>query len=759
MQKSAKSLVALALFVSGIVATLQSVEFKPDHVTRITFTVSSVLNSFHYSQSPLRRNDEVSLKFLNNYIEALDPNRMVFLQSDVDEFRERFGKKLDDYSLRGQTQPAFVVFKRYLDRLEQRVNTAYTLIESDFDFEQEEDFVVNRKDLPWPADHDEATDTWRKSVKSELLSDLLTHESNIAEKENKEGAEEGDEDDRVEEDSASNKPYDDSELREKMATRYRIMLKNRQDFENSDILDMYLSGLSAAYDPHSRYFSPIAAQNFDIRTVKNYLTGIGAELRSEEGYTTIQRLLPGGPAIKSRELKAGDRIIKVAQGDGEPEDVVEKHINKVVELIRGEIGTTVKLTIIPGDAPDERRVISLVRDRVNIEDQQASAELIDFNDAGGNTTRYGVIDLPGFYEKCSEHVEVLIERLTDEGIQGIVLDLRHNGGGLLPEAVELAGLFFKKGPVVQVDHTRRAKDILSDNDSGVAYSGPLVVLVNNLSASASEIVAAALQDYGRAVVVGGETTHGKGTVQTLIQLKDYISPRGIIDDPGKLKFTVSKFFRINGYSTQKDGVTPDIILPSIYDHMEIGEASLDNALDSSQIDPLKYESLNRIAPYAAALRERSKARVEASQEFKYINEDINRLIENREKKTVSLNAEVRRQEKKERRERADARIEERRERDVPERTIYEITLKDIAAERPLAELTREAKAKAEQQKEEDAEVADPEDDETEDEDEEDSGRLLDPYVEESLFVLQDLVELKGLKVADQTKKESTQFRP
>src|SRR5437763_367493 len=321
---------------------------------------------------------------------------------------------------------------------------------------------------------------------------------------------------------------------------------------------------------------PTEAQEFDIKHISLTLSGIGATLQWDDGYTKIVSMVPGGPAALSKQLKPNDRIVAVAQGKGEAVDVVEMRLNKVVQLIRGTRGTPVTLTIIPSDSTDgtARKTFTIVRDEIKLKDQMAKARIYDHKTEDGKTQRLGFIDLPQFYDNCAEHVESLIGRLKKEKVEGIVLDLRHNGGGILEESVNLVGLFIKTGPVVQVRNSKKETMAYNDNDAKVAWDGPLIVLTGRLSASASEITAAALQDYGRALIVGDQSTHGKGTVQQVLDLAKlmYKDP---IPSPGKVKVTVSKFYRVAGGTTQKQGVTPDVILPSIYDYLDIGDSSLD----------------------------------------------------------------------------------------------------------------------------------------------------------------------------------------
>ena len=438
--------------------------------------------------------------------------------------------------------------------------------------------------------------------------------------------------------------------------------------------------------------------------------------------------MPGGPAIRSKKLKPGDRIVAVAQGkDGEPVDVYEMELDKVVDKIRGEKGTMVRLTIIPADAADESETkeVRLIRDKIKLTDSLAKGQVIDYPEM----PRLGVIDLPQFYENCARDVGLILDRFRREKVTGVVLDLRRNGGGLLPEAVKLAGLFIEQGPMVQVIDSRQRKQVLQDNDVNIRYDGPMIVLVGKLSASASEIVAAALQDYGRAVVVGSKSTHGKGTVQTVMPLNNWVR----IKDPGKLKLTISKFYRVAGGTTQKQGVAPDIVLPTPYDYMEIGEATLPNSLAADHTDPLNYRKLNRVNDYVKRLTTRSDARIKDDQDFAYILEDIKTLKERLLDKSLSLNETTRLKEKDDEKKKRETRKKERKVRGKPEETVYDLTIKMIQKNLKLGvEVEDEEKPiRLEEEGDNGDEV---------EEDEEDAPKL-DPHLRETLLILHDYIKL------------------
>ena len=527
------------------------------------------------------------------------------------------------------------------------------------------------------------------------------------------------------------KPYDIKTEKEKILRRYERFLRVRTEMDSGDVLQVYLTALSNGYDPHSDYFSPRKAENFEINNIKLSLTGIGARLQWDDGYTKLIELVPGGPAIRSKKLKPGDRIIAVAQGEeGEAVDVIEMELDKVVDKIRGEKGTLVRLTIIPADAADdsETREVRLIRDKIKLTDSLAKAQVIDYPEGDDSQPRLGVINLPQFYENCARDVALILDRFKDEKVSGLVLDLRRNGGGLLPEAVKLAGLFIEQGPMVQVIDSRRRKQVLQDKDTKIGYDGPMIVLVGKLSASASEIVAAALQDYGRALIVGSLSTHGKGTVQTVMPLNNWVR----LPDSGKLKLTVSKFYRVVGSTTQKQGVIPDLILPSPYDYMEIGEATLPNCLEADHTQKLDYRHVNKVAGRVEPLTKLSNGRIKGDQDFAYILEDIETLKERLKDKSISLNETKRLAEKDEEKTKRDDRKKERKTRGDAEETVFDLTIKMIKTNTKLGEEVEneEKPIRLEEDPEDGVEI----------ENEEDQPKL-DPHMRETLHILHDYIKL------------------
>ena len=492
--------------------------------------------------------------------------------------------------------------------------------------------------------------------------------------------------------AATPKKTEAEEIVDTLSHRYYRSLRFFTEWNNEDVLQVYLTALAHVYDPHSDYLGHAQLEQFAIG-MNLSLFGIGAELQNEDGYCKIRRLLPGGPAVKSKQFKVDDRIVAVAQGNQPAVDIVEMSLNKAVQLIRGPKGTEVRLTIIPagGDASN-RKVVSLIRDEISLPDYAAKAKIIETTDRHGGTVRLGVIDLPTFYatfetssskdkpepKSTTADVAKLLDKLKEENVAGVILDLRLNGGGSLEEAIKLTGLFIKAGPVVQVRDEKAHIQTLDDDDPAVRYDGPLVVLTSRHSASASEILAGALQDYGRALIVGDSSTHGKGTVQSVNPLRPFIryTDDTVTNDPGALKLTIKKFFRPSGLSTQLKGVVPDIVLLSVANESkDIGEIALENAMPCSTNPPAKYDHFNLVEPYLPELRTRSAERVAADPEFAFVREDIELFKKRQADKTISLNEKQRLKEQAEAEARQKARDKERLARAEPQEKVYEITLK------------------------------------------------------------------------------------
>lgn len=668
---------------------------------RIAYVAAGLLERQHFLQHPF--DDEFSAKFLDRYLETLDPQHLHFTQEDLADF-ENYRSRLDDLTRVGDTMPAYRIFNRFYERLGQRVNHVGTLLQEEkFVFDTDERIATNRKDAPYPRDLSEAKSLWRQRLRYEYLEEKL---AKLAAK--KKASSRGTM-------TKTNEPTApptvagketktktlEEEIVETLNQRYARNLRFFREWEADEVLELYLTSLAHVYDPHSDYFNPRQAENFAIG-MNLSLFGIGAELRSEDGYCTISRLMAGGPASKSKQLGEKDRIVAVAQSNAPPVDCVEMSLNKVVQMIRGPKGTEVRLTIIPVTDASERRVVTLIRDEIKLDDQAAKAKVIDLPTPAGRPFRLGVIDLPTFYvpmdvgaprkpelasaeppspqHYTSVDVARLLTKLKAEQCQGIILDLRRNGGGSLEECIKLTGMFLKAGPIVQVNGPAGEPQVTDDPDPSVLYDGPLVVLTSRFSASASEILAGALQDYGRAIIVGDLATHGKGTVQNLNPLRYAMRPSATAtNDPGTLKITRGKFYRVSGGSTQLKGVLSDIVLPSKLNYVkEIGEGAIENALQWDTVPSARYEKLNQVEPYLTDLLRRSNERISTNQDFAYIREDIEQFRKLQADKTVSLNEQERLKEIEANEAREKARNQERLARQVPEPTIYELTLKQVA---------------------------------------------------------------------------------
>ncbi len=629
------SVIVLITFLSGLALA----EPAPTPLTpqaadgEVGYITARLLEEFHYSQHPL--DTEMSEKFYDAYLDAYDPQHLYFLQSDIAEFAP-YRTNLDGLTLGSHGQadvaPAYKVYDRFMERLQERVDYVNELLKHDnFKFTSNEKVQIDRKDAPYPTSLAEAKHIWRE----QLLFDFLKLK---LDKEDAPGATL----------SATNL----AEIAQTLQQRYEREYRFYSQWDGSDVLQAYLDSLAHAYDPHSDYLNHGHAQDFGIQ-MSLALFGIGAGLTSDaDGYCEIDSLIPGGPAEKSDQLKKGDKIIAVAQGKKASVDVVNMELSKIVQLIRGPKGTQVRLTIIPVSDPKTHRVITLTRDEINLKDEGSKASLIEMPNNNGGTSRLGVIDVPSFYAPVdstggapqttnyvSSDVGQLITKLKKENVDGIILDLRGNPGGSLEEAVQFVGLFVTNGPVVQI-HSPDAAPLVEGNDNAPdIYKGPLIVLVNRFSASASEIVAAALQDYGRALIVGDTSTFGKGSVQNLDPLRPFVwASESATNDPGLVKITIRKFYRINGASTQLKGVVPDIILPDILSYSkDMGESSLPNAMPWDTIPATNYVTVNDVQPYLTQLQQKSQARESTNRDFNFVQQDIAELERMQAQKTDTLN--------------------------------------------------------------------------------------------------------------------------
>jgi carboxyl-terminal processing protease len=614
-----------ALHCSGLSAAPPASRNATDaNIVRLT---SNVLEQSQFAHHKL--DQDLAGRFLDSYLDALDGNRLLFLKADLDEFaafRTTLAKATREA---GDTSAAHTIFKRYLERLEQRSTfITNTLKTEKFEFAGHEVYSPDRETAERPRDAAAAHELWRQQLRAEYLQEKL-----------------------------GDAPPD--QIASKLTRRASQQLTMMKTLRSDEVLEIYLNALAHVYDPHSDYLGREQMESFSI-SMNLSLFGIGASLENSDGFCTIRQLLPGGPAARSGMLKPGDRIVSVAQANKDSTDVVNMPLSRTVQLIRGPKGTVVKLGIIPAGAPDGAppKIVQLVRDEIRLEDQEAKARIFDAPAPNGSgTMRVGVIDIPEFYaemggrdknERRSVTADVarLVTKLKTEKVQGIALDLRHNGGGSLGEAISLTGLFIKKGPVVQTRGAAGDVEVEQDPDSSVLFDGPLVVLTSRFSASASEILAGALQDYGRAVIVGDSQTFGKGTVQSILSLAEVMDKNGIghAYDPGALKVTIRKFYRPAGASTQLRGVASDIVLPSLSDFNAVSESALKDPLPWDAVRASTFARLNRVSPYLGALRERSTRRVSTEKPFADLKEEIARVQKTLTSKSVSLNEAERRQE-------------------------------------------------------------------------------------------------------------------
>ncbi len=638
---------------------------------RIAYIAARLLEEYHYLQRPL--DAELSERFFDGYINSLDPRHENFLAADLAEF-DRYRTHLDQLTTGGRgvadLTPAFAIYQRYAERYQQHVSYVDGMLAHEkFKFNADDKILVDRRHEPFSKNMDELHQLWRQRLRYEFLQEKLTRE--IAETN-------GNFTVKLPADATTN-------ITATLARHYRWTLRMMTNWDSENVLQAYLHCLAIAYDPHSEYYSAPGAQDFAMQ-MNLALFGIGAQLHEDDGYCTIMSLVPGGPATKSKLLHEGDRIVGVAQGSQPVVDVVDMDLEKVVQQIRGKKGTEVRLTISPATDRTKREVVTLIRDEIKLEDSEAKAKLIELPDG----KRLGLLELPSFYatmdsltgnsshaspKYCSLDVAKLVRRLTQEKVSAIIIDLRSNGGGSLEEAIKFTGLFIKGGPVVLARDPDGRVAVDSAPEGMQIYDGPLAVMINRFSASASEIAAAALQDYGRAVIIGDTSTFGKGTVQNLNPLKPFML--GSTNDPGTIKITIRKFYRVSGASTQLKGVEPDMVLPDVLNYStQIGETALDNPLPWDTIRPAAYDKLNLIQPFLAALKSRSTERIVTNQDFLYVQQDIAQFQKLQADKTVTLNERAAIQERERIARQNKARETERNARPASALKIYEITVKN-----------------------------------------------------------------------------------
>ncbi|MBA1272645.1 carboxy terminal-processing peptidase [Stutzerimonas azotifigens] len=615
-----------------------------------SLNVVELLKRHHYNKPPL--NDARSEKIFDSYLKMLDPSRSYFVESDINEFR-KWRKDFDDFLKNGNLDPGFAIYRRHLERLQSRLQFALGMLEKgvdSFDFTVDEELLIDREKAAWPKDVAELDDLWRKRVKDEVLRLKIAGKEPAA-------------------------------IQELLTKRYKNQLARLEQTRSEDVFQTYINAFAQSYDPHTQYLSPDNAENFDINMSLS-LEGIGAVLQSDNEHVKVVRLVPAGPAEKTKQIAPADRIVGVAQGNEEMVDVIGWRLDEVVKLIRGPKGSTVRLEVIPAsNAPNDQssRVVSITREAVKLEEQAAKKSVLKLNHEGQDY-KLGVIEIPAFYldfkalragdknyKSTTRDVKKLIGELQEDKVDGIVIDLRNNGGGSLQEATELTGLFIEQGPTVLVRNSDGRVDVLADDTAGTYYDGPMAVLVNRLSASASEIFAGAMQDYHRALILGGQT-FGKGTVQTIQPLNH-----------GELKLTLAKFYRVSGQSTQHQGVIPDISYPANVDTKEIGESALPEAMPWDSIRAAINPESNPFKPFLAELTARHEARSENNPDFVFTRDRLALSQELMHETTVSLNEEKRRAQQKA--------IEERQ-------LALENALRTSKGEEPLKKIEEEDEAAA-----------------------------------------------------------------
>lgn len=624
--------------VAKAVATVNSQELSPtERQRRVSKLVSNVIERSHYRQSPI--NDPVSSLVLDRFIEQLDGSRSYFLASDIAEF-ERYRYQLDDAVVDGQLEPVFTIFNRFQVRNKERVSYALELLKTEPDFSIDETFEFDRSKAPWAKTEQELNDIWRRRVKNDAVSLMLTEKTW-------------------------------PETREILRKRYERVVKRTEQVTSDDIFEVFMNAFAHVFDPHSSYFSPRNSEEYRIQMSLSY-EGIGASLQLVDDYVTVLNVLPGGPAAINGTLGANDRIIAVGEGkQGKMVDVVGWRLDDVVQIIRGKVGTTVRLSILPaGAAPgSQEKVLELVRNKVSL-DAQAAQKKVHNIKRGEREMKVGVINVPSFYQdfeakssgakdyrSTTRDVRKLIDELRAEKVDALVMDLRGNGGGHLTEATALSGLFIPEGPIVQLRETGGRVEVLDDPEPNTAWDGPLIVLVDRYSASASEIFAAAIQDYGRGIVVG-QQTYGKGSVQNLYPLDRY----ALGPDPGfgQLTVTIGKYYRVTGESTQHRGVQPDIAMPTAISPEEVGESTRESALPWDRIRPADFNKEGQLAQAIAALEEAHEERIASDPNFRSLLADLESFEKVRTQKQLSLQLEKRKAEREKLEQERLARENERR---------------------------------------------------------------------------------------------------
>jgi len=788
-------------FISHVAAVAAAIALStpPAHAEtnfgQVAMHVAYMLQNHHYSKQDF--DDKVSSTMLENYLNMLDFKHIFFTEKDVTDFKDKYDTTLDDHVLMRNISPALEIYDIYKARVKERVDFLKKTLESkEFTFDSNRKIEIKRDKVPWPKDKAAQDKIWLDIIEDNLLAERLVDDARAREEKKKAEKADAKKDETAaakskdkeagadvgkvtpkapdadgpkvaaKDDLKKEKDEKDMTPKERVLKDYERLLESINENDSKDVVNFFLSSLATAYDPHTEYMSTDESDNFRIH-MSHKLVGIGALLGQKDDGAEIQGIVVGGPADKQGELKLNDRIIGVAQGDEEFVDVKYLKLQKIVDMIRGAKGTTVRIKIVPADDPSANRVIAIVRDEVPLKEKLANAEMLVTPPELGKSLKVGWIKLSNFYAdmengtvSTSTDVERLLRRLMKEKIDGLVLDLRDNGGGSLDEAIKLTGLFVPSGPVVQAKDWRGSitwRD--SDNEKPV-YDGPMIVLVNKASASASEILAAALQDYRRALIVGDQSTFGKGTVQTILPVERYMPFFSEKKNAGELKVTIQKFYRIAGGSTQLKGVEPDVKLPSIRDVLDIGEAAAENPLPYDTIPPRKYPLFRKDSFPVDEINARVQSRIAANPEFQYIVDESKRLKEKIDRNTVTLNLAEREKERMESEARRDKQKEDREKRakEIAERLkengfkIYHLTLDNVdqpdlvphsAFTREMNSGMRTASAK--------------------DEDSGDGSKFpygIEPMQLETIHILRDMIELDNKpttasKVGGKTQAEAT----
>lgn len=606
--------IALSLFGTGVMPAAEKIVLTPDD-GKTAQLVASMVSSRHINHPEI--DDALSEKLMTRYIEIWDPQKLYFLQSDIDSFSVE-KTSLDDKILKGDVQFATTVFERFKLRMGERSGKIGAIIDADHDFTIEEEMIKDPDHLTWAADEAELNERWRKRIKFDLLM-LKLDDTDL------------------------------TEARKRLHTRYHTNQVFLEQTEAHEVLELYLSSMTHCLDPHSSYMSPQTLADFEI-DMRLKLEGIGARLKYEDGYTTVEEVIEGGAAHADGRLTKGDKIIGVSSDAVKDYvDVVEMKLTKVVDMIRGKKGTKVKLQVMKEAGGIEE--YELTRTEVKITEDEVKGKILESEEwIDGRKSKVGILQIPSFYrdfqganlggefKSTSRDVKLVLDEFKQNGVEILIVDLRWNGGGALQEAIEVSGLFIPKGSVVQVKEPGDSVQAFEDEDPEVYWRKPMIVVCNRFSASASEIFAGAIKDYRRGIVVGDRTTHGKGTVQNVVQVaQNRLSLRPV--DRGALKLTISKFYRVNGDSTQTKGVTSDVVLPSLLNHRKIGEDSLDNALEFDRITRANYVPFSASVTDAmiSQLRTRSETRVAEDKEFVQISKLIAKYLERQNDKTISLN--------------------------------------------------------------------------------------------------------------------------